>query len=535
LLGIASSADPYIRRDLRRTMPKNAFFKGDGEVEGDARGQQLLFNVVHAYAVHDTEVGYSQGINFLAAVLLLHMKQEQAFWVLVQLMRRYRLRGLFHASNPQLALEHFKLQRLTKLCTPALHQLFTEQGVDISALTSEWLITLFSYTFPLSFTFRVWDGLLVKGFSYILQVAVAILRAFECQLLSLTFESIVFFLREIPTRLKDVGLAEAVLVAAHKVTWDYDMLEAEAKEFVAACVARDKQRAVHQAQTGASPPQMRDRPTAQLHPGGREIQEEEGERAGGQPTDLVGCGGVEASPGHVHRHVDDVMDDRGPPADSSLGPGDGQGASAKPASARLLRDEAPDAAAQLQGGAVHQDEPLLERRLVAGRVVPKAGATPLKSDQVVSEGAEREACVRPRADEPLVQSEEVQDSKAEQAEGDAQSLTEVGMEDRRLDGECCAQARCSASDKVVRHSMVRAAFGGVGGAVGGAIGGVVVTTGLVLKSAGNLARAPLRGPVAATRLRPRRACPTLDLVSAQGNSTPGSSCGRETLFRVHLH
>ena len=85
LLRIDSSADPYIQRDLRRTMPKNAFFKEEDR-GGDqtVSGQQLLFNVVHAYAVHDSEVGYSQGINFLSAVLLLHMKQEQAFWVLVQ-------------------------------------------------------------------------------------------------------------------------------------------------------------------------------------------------------------------------------------------------------------------------------------------------------------------------------------------------------------------------------------------------------------------------------------------------------------------
>ena len=154
-------------------MPKNAFFKEDREGrggEGHVSGQQLLFNVVHAYAIHDSEVGYSQGINFLAAVLLLHMKQEQAFWVLVQLMRRYRVRGLFLSNNPQLAMEHLKLSRLTVMCTPSLHQLFTEQGVDISLFTSEWLITLFSYTFPLSFTFRVWDILLVKGFTYILQV-----------------------------------------------------------------------------------------------------------------------------------------------------------------------------------------------------------------------------------------------------------------------------------------------------------------------------------------------------------------------------
>jgi hypothetical protein len=37
-----------------------------------------------------------------------------------------------------------------------------------------------------------------------------------------------------------------VLANAHKVTWDHDVLEAEANKFVAACVARDAQRCVNQ-------------------------------------------------------------------------------------------------------------------------------------------------------------------------------------------------------------------------------------------------------------------------------------------------
>jgi len=45
---------------------------------------------------------------------------------------------------------------------------------------------------------------------------------------------------------------------AHKVTWDYDVLEAEARTFVATCVARDVQRAAQVAQIN--------RQSAQRHP-----------------------------------------------------------------------------------------------------------------------------------------------------------------------------------------------------------------------------------------------------------------------------
>ena len=46
-----SGADERILRDLSRTMPGHPFFKGRGE-----RGQKLIFNVAHAYAVHDSQV-----------------------------------------------------------------------------------------------------------------------------------------------------------------------------------------------------------------------------------------------------------------------------------------------------------------------------------------------------------------------------------------------------------------------------------------------------------------------------------------------
>ena len=45
-----------------------------------------------------------------------------------------------------------------------------EQGFDVTTFTSEWLLTLFAYSFPLNFTYRVWDVFFIKGFTYILQV-----------------------------------------------------------------------------------------------------------------------------------------------------------------------------------------------------------------------------------------------------------------------------------------------------------------------------------------------------------------------------
>jgi len=53
---------------------------------------------------------------------------------------------------------------------------------------------------------------------------------------------------------------------AHKVTWDYDVLEAEARTFVATCVARDAQRAAQVAQINSQSAQRHPTPhTPQQH------------------------------------------------------------------------------------------------------------------------------------------------------------------------------------------------------------------------------------------------------------------------------
>lgn len=68
LLTKETKCENVIQRDINRTFPANAAFK---EIGGS--GQDALFKVCKAYAVYDTEVGYCQGLTFIAASLLLHV------------------------------------------------------------------------------------------------------------------------------------------------------------------------------------------------------------------------------------------------------------------------------------------------------------------------------------------------------------------------------------------------------------------------------------------------------------------------------
>lgn len=63
-----SPMESVIQRDINRTFPAHAFFKQSGGL-----GQDSLYRISKAYSVYDEEIGYVQGLSFLAAALLLHV------------------------------------------------------------------------------------------------------------------------------------------------------------------------------------------------------------------------------------------------------------------------------------------------------------------------------------------------------------------------------------------------------------------------------------------------------------------------------
>lgn len=59
--------------------------------------QEDLFKVLKAYVVHNPVDGYCQAQAPIAAVLLMHMPAEQAFWCLVSICEKY-LPGYYSAG-----------------------------------------------------------------------------------------------------------------------------------------------------------------------------------------------------------------------------------------------------------------------------------------------------------------------------------------------------------------------------------------------------------------------------------------------------
>uniref|UniRef100_A0A4W6C1Q2 Rab GTPase-activating protein 1 n=1 Tax=Lates calcarifer TaxID=8187 RepID=A0A4W6C1Q2_LATCA len=205
-----SPQDSAITRDINRTFPAHDYFKDTG---GD--GQDSLYKICKAYSVYDEEIGYCQGQSFLAAVLLLHMPEEQAFSVLVKIMFDYGLRDLFKQNFEDLHCKFFQLERLMQEYIPDLYNHFLNVGLEAHMYASQWFLTLFTAKFPLYMVFHIIDLLLCEGISVIFNVALALLKTSKDDLIQADFEGALKFFRvPVPKRYRSEENAKKLMELA---------------------------------------------------------------------------------------------------------------------------------------------------------------------------------------------------------------------------------------------------------------------------------------------------------------------------------
>ena len=216
LIAQTSPHEKQIRQDLSRTFPQHSKFK-----EKAGEGQEVLFNVMKAYSLYDTEVGYCQGSSFIVAVLLMHMPEEEAFELFIILMRDFRLRGMFKPSMADMPLRLYQLEQFIRASCPDLHTHFEDLGVTASMYASQWFLTAFSSTLHTAATFRVFDVLFLEGVPVLFKTALALVQTNHDLLHRHNFEGVMSVLGRAGMASRYVGEEDTLMAAvkAASVSW----------------------------------------------------------------------------------------------------------------------------------------------------------------------------------------------------------------------------------------------------------------------------------------------------------------------------
>ncbi|XP_061168214.1 TBC1 domain family member 2B-like [Saccostrea echinata] len=170
-----------IELDLLRTLPNNRFYENI-----ESPGISKLRNVLLAYSWHNTLIGYCQGMNRLAAIILLFLSEEEAFWCLVAIIdfimpQDYYSKTMLAAQADQRVLKDLIQEKLPRV---ASH--LEQHSVDLSLFTFNWFLTVFIDNIPINTFLRIWDAFLYEGSKVLFRFAVAFFKYVEEDILKKT-------------------------------------------------------------------------------------------------------------------------------------------------------------------------------------------------------------------------------------------------------------------------------------------------------------------------------------------------------------
>lgn len=104
-----------------------------------------------------------QGLNRLAAIALLFLCEEDAFWCLVAIVesimpKHYYSHSLVGAHTDQRVLKDLVADKL-----PRLHAHMEQHRVDLSLFTFNWFMTIYVDNIPVQTFLHIWDTFLYEG------------------------------------------------------------------------------------------------------------------------------------------------------------------------------------------------------------------------------------------------------------------------------------------------------------------------------------------------------------------------------------
>jgi hypothetical protein len=169
-----------IDNDINRCFRDHEYFR-----ERYSTKQQQLFNVLVATSMYNMTLGYCQGMSTIAAVLLIYLNEEEAFWALNTLMvdRKYAMHGLYIVGFPKLMRFLAHHDRILTKFLPKLKKCLDKHNLDSVLYCLKWFFVIFVERIPFSLCLRIWDVYFLEGERVLPAMAYTILKLHANKLL----------------------------------------------------------------------------------------------------------------------------------------------------------------------------------------------------------------------------------------------------------------------------------------------------------------------------------------------------------------
>ena len=214
-----------VDRDVGRAFPSHRDFRREG-----SPGQKNLRRVLLWYAAVDPEVGFCQGMSFIAATLLVYMDVADAFHCMLAMMNlpihgKAKMRELFLPKMVRIQQMMMVFKDLVANHMPKVSAHLETEGVQMAMFVTPWFMTLYCRDFSFDLVSRIWDSFVNGDSKIIYRVALALLTVSQKQVLKSSFEDILALLPNLPTEIDADEVWNAVWSKVKVTTAEIEALE----------------------------------------------------------------------------------------------------------------------------------------------------------------------------------------------------------------------------------------------------------------------------------------------------------------------
>jgi hypothetical protein len=174
-LKIDSTAKEQIEKDINRTFKET---KTENEIN-------KLNNILYAFTASSNNLGYCQGMNFIAGLLLKITNFDiiDTYYLFCFVLNK--INGYFMEGFPLFNYHLYIFNHYFKKLFPNLEQHFKDLDIPLELWVGKWIQTLFIVNLPFDETCRIWDCLFIYGFEFIIPICLSIVHYMESYLLKL--------------------------------------------------------------------------------------------------------------------------------------------------------------------------------------------------------------------------------------------------------------------------------------------------------------------------------------------------------------
>ena len=178
-----------INRDINRTFYTEKFVEGNGK--------KMLINILTAIAFIRPEIGYCQGMNFIAGALINFIDdEEKCFWIFLSFIDNIEMNLLYLKNMPDYSIRVYQLNSFIKEYFPELSNHFKKNQINPDVFFSKWILTIFSNYLPFEVLYKVWDVFIFDKWKAIFKFSLLILNSMKEQLITMDLITFSKFIKD---------------------------------------------------------------------------------------------------------------------------------------------------------------------------------------------------------------------------------------------------------------------------------------------------------------------------------------------------